>query len=249
MFVFFGVISLLSLGDVAGINQFFAELQRSQILFASLLLFYAALWFTYFVTAEVKFLHAQTLRLFLREEAGRLAEASEAVLIDRIRDKSRSVLTMQAILIAVSVFVLNSIHSTAADEGATAWQSLTGQLALILVTLSIVNLFIAVDASDTTFNGFTDHELRKVTYFQNISLKRKYYGFVFSALAIIVLVSRISAGVAALGLVTFIFSGFRLWFPQIDMDDRDCYVELGLLVVLTAISAIYLPVWFEHASG
>jgi len=226
------------------IRGYFANEHPSVVVFCSLMAFYIANWVAYFLSVQSVLFRFQTLRLLLWSESIQLSDQNDPQ-TELLREKGRSVLTTQAIFIAISVFVISALLESGMDTikgGSSHWFDFSAYLALTLTTISVAILVVAADASETTFNQFQEREFDRVFYFYRISAQRKYYGFVLSALAILVFVSRISPSVACIGLVTFLLTGYYHWFPKLG-DDKKYGGELiyfGLLICGTSAAAWYL---------
>lgn len=191
----------------------------SKLVFVCYLLILTAIFFAYFISAEYDKLNAQTLRLLLRTEtvnwgSGQSADSD----VDAHRRKGESVITAQAIFIAISVFLIGSIPEALADvpEGpGTAWTVTLLKLCLASAMISFVLILISIDAVETIFNRFREREAAIIRYFYVFSAKRKYYGFVLSFVALVFYVGATSPNIASLSIGSFIGIGYHCWFPDV----------------------------------
>lgn len=218
------------------------------LIFCMLTAIYAAQWIVYFLSVNIRLCRVQTLRLLLWTETKQMTGGMEDRGSDLLREKSRNVITTQAIFIAISVFVISAllesgVRGLSFDQ--LNWENVSAYLALLLTTVSVMLLIISADASETTFNTFRENDGQVVGYFYKVSARRKYYGFVLSGLAILVFVSGISPAVGAIGMAVFILAGYPQWFPYLKTPDR-VWVEMFILAVYIAgaayaAHAVYYP--------
>lgn len=193
------------------VSAFIAREDLATQTFIFLLMFYAAVWMAYFNSIQGKVFKFQTLRVLLWEQS--LGKAS----VEEMREKGRSVLTVQAVFTAVSVFVISAIFNKGTTDYTVMfqnWEAFSTQLVLICAVLAVVMLIISADAVETTFNKFKSREEDYVRYFFQLSARRKYFGFVLSILAVIIFVSRISPPIGCVGAFAFLMLGYNHWFPN-----------------------------------
>ncbi|MEE2945591.1 MAG: hypothetical protein VX444_10490 [Pseudomonadota bacterium] len=232
--VFFLTIDHLLDGNV---RNFISREDVATQLFIFLLMFYGAVWLAYFTSIQGKLFKFQTLRVLLWEQS--LGNAS----IDEMRDKGRSVLTVQAVFTAISVFVISAIFNKGSTDYRHMfqnWEAFSTQLILACAVLAVVMLIISADAVETTFNKFKSREEDYVRYFFQLSARRKYFGFVLSILAVILFVSRISPPIGCLGAFAFLVLGYHHWFPTAVENNHRFgiwlfLIEMGLFLVIGEI--------------
>lgn len=217
--------------------------QPTVLIFFLLVVMYLSQWIVYFLSVNVRVFRVQTLRMLLWTEAVQMSVETDDASSSSLREKSRNVITTQAIFIATAVFVISALLEAdilEPDSARPQWQTIAGYLALFLTTIAVMLLTVSADAAETTFNGFRHDEEYVVGYFYKLSARRKYYGYVLTGMAILVFVSQISPAIAALGMGLFILMGYAHWFPYLRQPNR-VWLEITVLGVYMAavLSAAY----------
>ena len=245
----FGVFIAIEHTTDSFIYSVYAEQNFFAVVFLAYVFLYLAVWLVYFCSVEFSILKVQTLRLLLSLHSMQWSKDMDAEQLEHYYDKGRATITSQAIFIAISVFIISAITE---DRSILQFPStghtlvnLIGQASLLTAVIAFVLLLLSTDAVETTFNLFNKHDQEITSRFYYYAAKRKYYGFVFSFLAIILFVAVLSTVIGSIGLVLAIFIGYSYWFPDLTSPKKHSNEAYYMLVFMLLIPAALYAYYFQ----
>lgn len=196
-----------------------------QILLLNLSLF-IAFWAVYFLSPTLDWMRCQSLRTLLRDQAARLPfdpETDQRELGTRRTQRTLSLLTAQAVFIAVSIIlvdVLLGARSSLATSGSSVppeVQRLLLDLGLLAAVLSFGALLVSFDAIDTGMNSFTSDRVGPlVSFLSGWASRIKYQGLILVYLALVLLLGAVLPILGALSAALLPLVGYPYWFINPD---------------------------------
>ncbi len=206
--------------------------ESSGFVFFCYFCFFVAFWILYFLTPALKVRSLRTLLMCtssMRRMHVDVGENGDGYIAD-IREKSRTSITMLAILVATSMLVIRQALVLLDDGAISEWTRVCAVMALGSGFLAMVFLVVSVDTLDSVFNRFgarDSAESRAMADFFHIgSADSKYLGLALFFFAVIAFMAGRDPYLGALATGAVMAIGWHHWYPRISGEGIDRIVTL-----------------------
>lgn len=248
-----------------GVDRPFSTGDYERLLFLTYLIFWAAMWITYFVSGmDIRLFKSQTLRRLLRETS----EEWETHRWDDLPfykekhsyydEMSAKTLTASAVMVTASLIVLSQVNATAnAAEMSVCSGSLCDHWNAIVIggaalsgVLAFVGYVISLDLLDSIFIHYRSDALKRRLqhrFFRSMT-NRRYPALVALLTAVIFMVAFWEPFLGCLAIAAFFAAGYTNWFPSFGVDAR-ARRNRGLqrlVVILLTLVPVVLWMTLEH---
>jgi len=211
------------------------------------------MWHTYFLSKkgkneeeEKKRLKIRTLRrlLGMTSRQWNSHKTSEVSKSEYFEEKSKSSMTVIALLIASSIFIFNQFSDFLLNKSvsdASVFSTTLIYIGIFSTFISFTALMLSVDSLDTIFNKFSDVEIQNTlsNYFYTYVANPRYVATSFLFFSMIILVALHNLTLASICIFMIAYIGYDFWFPNFNKNKRMRLFALISFVSIPLLVKIY----------
>lgn len=234
------------------IHLIFSEIEF--YIFIFYISFYFSMWHTYFLSKiganekeEKGRLKIRTLRrlLGMTSKQWNSKNKTEFQKYEYYEEKSKSSMTVIALLIASSIFIFNQFSGFILDKNSPDSLNIDIILAYIGIFstfISFTALMLSVDSLDTIFNKFSDDKTQEILsrYFYAYVANPRYIATSFLFFSMILLVALHSLTMASICIFLIAYIGYDFWFPNFMKNKNLRRFALVFFTSLPLLAKIYI---------
>jgi len=184
-------------------------------------------------------------------------------LVDTYQKKGSAGMQVLAILIAVSLLIIDKIVDILPFSGVQSrWKQAILWLGLMSSSISFIGFVLCVDSFDTMFNRFKTDTIRNIMvhHFYKYTINPRYVATACMLFALIMLLAYYSEIIASLAIGVLVVAGFRFWFPDLYATCRHLYncslpetrnrrynILSTLLIAIPLVMQTVLIFWLDDA--
>ncbi len=150
-------------------------------------------------------------------------------LVETYREKGNAGMQVLAILIAVSLLIIDKIVDILPFNSIDSlWKQVIVWLGLMSASVSFIGFVLCVDSFDTIFNRFKTEAVRNIMvhHFYKYTINPRYIATACMLFSLIMLLAYYSEVIASLAIGVLVVAGFKFWFPDLRATCRGLYKGL-----------------------